>query len=115
MAQIDFTNAVIEPAGSTYKPFSYYKLGLGLQNNFNTYFTDDNGSIVPNTYITPTILTNTPTKLSLVYTGTISSTATGGSYFYLGLTGSRIWKISNISYSAGDTFSLQVDFDITVS
>lgn len=114
MAQIDFSNAIIEPY-SPNKPFSYYKLGLGVTNNFNTYIMNDTGNILTANYVVPTILANTPTKYSLLYTGTIGSSVASGTYLYLGLSNTRIWKVSNISYSAGDTFSFQLDFDITVS
>lgn len=114
MAQIDFSSAIIEPYSSN-KPFSYYKLGLGLVNGFNTYFMNDTVNILTTGTLAPTVLTNTPTKFSLIYTGTIGSGVASGTYFYLGLNNTRNWKVSNISYSAGDTFSFQLDFDITVS
>ena len=118
MAQIDFSNATIEPV-STKKPFSQYKLGLGIVNNFNTYFRDvDGNNLLSVNYLAPTILANTPTRMSLIYTGTIASGIASGTAFYLGLTGGaayNFWKVSHISYSAGDTFSFQLDFDITIS
>lgn len=117
MAQIDFSNAKIEPV-STMKPFSQYKMALGVANNFNTYFKDaDGNNILSVNYLAPTILANTPTRLSLIYSGTLGSSIASGTAFYLGLSGAanKFWKVSNISFSAGDTFGFQLDFDITIS
>ena len=119
MAQIDFSNAVIEPK-SGQKPLSQASYGLYNSSARQCYITDGAGNaLVSGDSITLTLQTQTPTKFSVIGMGTISYyTGQTGVEMYLGYglaSSYAYWKISNISFVDGDTFAFQLDFDLTVS
>ena len=121
MAQVDFSNANIEIIGSR-KPLQKRYLGLTNYNSQTqiTYFMTTAEPWVALGTPTITILTQTPTKYSILYTGTFSSsTPSGLSEFGIYIrqqsgspTYDFFWKVSNITFSAGDTYSFVIDVDV---
>lgn len=103
MAQVDFSNAVLDAYNSLSKPLVYGNY-LGLDQD--SYFYDANGSII-NGISSRTILSNTPSKVSVLFTGTF--TASGTSFH----TSNNVWGVSNISFSSGDTYSFVIDIEVS--
>ena len=102
MAQVDFSNAVLD-VNSNNKPMTninYMELGTG-----NGVLT--NGSSVINTNASVSIIQNTPSKVSLLFTGTF--TASGNTCY----TNYQRWKISNISFSSGDSYAFVIDIEVS--
>lgn len=123
MAQVDFDNAKIEIISGR-KPLRQRYLGLTNYDSASAivYFMtlaepwqqlSSNCSVY--------VLTNTPTKYSIRFTGTFSSNAgTGSTEFGIYVSYSYqnydfYWKVTNIVFNAGDTFDFVVDIDVTGS
>lgn len=121
MAQVDFSNAVLDYSDeanayamqeSNYLFLDYPNISYGGIFNYNVsqykIVTNDNVSII----------LNTPSKVSILYTGSFIA---NGTFFYIGSCryfdgGWRKtlpWKVSNISYSAGDTYSFVIDIEVS--
>lgn len=109
MAVVDFSNAVLDIAGlnpSYSRPMSLdYYLRFGSPSG-DAYFTDNQDQrIVSNP--SSQIILNTPQKVSILFTGTFTTSGTEMYRYY------TMWKISNISFSAGDTYSFVVDIEVS--
>lgn len=120
MAEVDFSNAVLDVFEgneyvSAYNPMSTSDY-MQLKNSSVEYFYNlqGNGISVPNPVVS--ILSNTPTKVSISYVGTFNSSGTEfliglysvtGGYKYAG------WKVSNVSFSSGDTYSCIIDIEVS--
>lgn len=102
MAQIDFSNATIEVADY---PLYYTAIGLAA-----SYLRDMNFQAITSS-ISPTTLSYDDRRYIIRYTGTINA-GFSGTAFYL-YTGRDTWKISNISYSGGDTFDFTIGATLT--
>ena len=104
MAQVDFSNAVLDvKSGETPLALVNY-----LQLNNRDIYDSSRNRI---SQATVSILTNTPTKVSILYTGSFSSS---GNYFYMAYNASTLagtFEISNISFSSGDTYSFVIDIE----
>lgn len=99
MADVDFTNAVLDVYDSE-KPMIYDNY-LNLQHYFFREGTEVS---------TPTIsVTDTPTKVSILYAGSFTESGTEFYIAYDSLHGT--FRVSNISYSAGDTYSFIIDIE----
>lgn len=104
MAQIDFSHAVLEP-NTNAKP-----LGMSDYLYFNNpYLRDSSGNQINDTG-SVTILSNTPSKVSLLFSGKLYS-GTSGTEFYIGNQVNRIWKVSNISFGSEDAYSFVIDIE----
>ena len=102
MAQVDFSNAVLQPYSNSYYPMTrsgYLALGS------NGALLNEYGYAISST-VSKTFLTNTPSKVSILCVGNFT---TSGTEFYMGT--DLIWKISNVSFSNGDTFSFVIDIE----
>lgn len=100
MAQVDFSNAIITPNTSNI----LYNSDLTLYNNV---LRDVSGnSIVRNSSIVSNIAENTVLKLT--YSGEFLAS---GTEFYIGL--NNDWRVSNISFSSGDTYTFSIRADLT--
>ena len=108
MAQIDFTNAVLEPNG-TYKPMTFDWLMYTWGDDY--LFNAGKSSISTGSQ---TVVLNSPTKATIVKTGTFTAS---GTEFYIGYydrVSTQIpWKVSNISFNAGDTYSFAIDIEVS--
>lgn len=105
MAQVDFSHAVLDvnTAGCIFAQSdrdlelnispALYEAGLGNQINQNA---------------TISVLSQTLTKKEILYTGEFKAS---GTEFY---TIFGMWKVSNISFSAGDTYSFVVTTETTI-
>ena len=104
MADVDFSNAVLDVNYDEPLEFSY--LGIYSNNPFDksgNQITTNSGS---------SAVSSTPAKLTWLFTGTFTA---NGTEFYLGAfygssTGGT-WKVSNISFSVGDTYSFVIDIE----
>lgn len=101
MAQVDFTNAVLDVYDNTKKPMTSSNY-LGI--NGDVYFYNEQGSII-NSNGAKSVILNTPAKVSILFTG--SFTASGTSFH----TDLSLWKVSNISFSSGDTYAFVIDIE----
>jgi len=102
MAQIDFSNARIEPYG-TNTPSANQYASLQISS-----FYDASGVQKINENDSQTQVTTTKNRVVFRYRGRIQS-GFSGTVFLIG----SYWKVSNISYSAGDTYDFTVGCDIT--
>ena len=113
MAQVDFSNAVLDvyEGSSSILPATpmaqnnYLKL-LGGINSIS-------GSSAVTTGDSVSVITNTPSKVSILHTGTF---AESGTAFLIGQYWDNSnwrapWKVSNISFSAGDSYSFIIDIE----
>lgn len=110
MAHVNFDNAIIEPVRSN--PLTAGNFSL-IFNNGDFYYPNDL-TVKMNENRTATILSQTNTKMSIVYSGTFKR---AGTSFYLGDTSSGIgvlWEVSNISFQIGDTYSFVIDVEINI-
>lgn len=109
MAVVDFSNAVLDVAGlnsSHNRPLAEdFYLRFGSPSG-DAYFTNrDDQRVVSNP--SSQIILNTPQKVSILFTGTFTTSGTEMYRYY------TMWKISNISFSAGDTYSFVVDIEVS--
>ena len=104
MAQVDFSNARIEPDSSGWVTSS----NVALFNSILYGLTEGKPQI--NTGYTYNITYDSPSKRVILYTGTFTASGTG---FYMGING--YWKVTNISFSAGDTYSFEVEIAVSGS
>lgn len=103
MAQVDFSNAVLDVNGNM-KP-------MGLSNYLGIRYAelrDSNGNQLNSGGYS--ILTNTPSKVSILYSGTFYS-GVSGTEFYLGTITNRSLKVSNISFGSEDAYSFVIDIE----
>ena len=108
MAQVDFSSATIEVYNSSTKPMDIYSIGLYPASFFST--TQGAGTVA--TISTQNIVESSPSLMSVTYVGTFTASGTD---FIIAYNGSYYWKVSNVSFASGDTFSFAVDVAITVS
>lgn len=102
MAVVDFDNAVLD-VNTGENPLNHSDY-MDLKH----YFYNNNTEVS-----TPTIsvISNTPTKVSILYSGTFTQS---GTEFYIAYsTTNGTFKVSNISYSAGDTYSFVIDIEVS--
>lgn len=104
MAQVDFSNATIEALGDN-PPFdTQYDRTMDLQTQ--PYLYDSGGNdITANPSMT--VIESTKTRKSIVYAGKFTANGTE-LYTIFG-----IWRISNISFAVGDTYSFVVEIEIS--
>jgi len=106
MAQVDFSNAVLEPSNyddPNTRPF-HYGDNIGLNQSAFLYTSED-GSITTGQVKNKLVGTNT--KAVIHYAGTFTKS---GNYFYL--ESHYVWKVSNITYNEGDTYSFVVEVEV---
>lgn len=104
MAQVDFSHAKLEPKSTGERPITYSDI---MRLNYSNYIYDSSGNIIASN-VTKTILSETNSKVSILYVGQF--TASGTECY----PSAYNWRISNISFSAGDTFSFVIDVEVTV-
>ena len=108
MAIIDFSNATIDVyAGKPMTRGSY----MGV--NSSASLLDLDGTTVISSGGLKSIILNTPSKVSIQYTGSVNASGTS---FLIGASSSggsinNGWKVSNVSFSSGDTYDFIVDIE----
>lgn len=103
MAQVDFTNAHIQPYGNN----PIYEQGdAGLANVTNFY--NSSGTAIAT--VSKSVITDDPKKLVFNLSGTFSAS---GTEFYIGTSGSDfVYRVFNIHFSNGDTFIFRFNANI---
>lgn len=106
MAQVDFSNAIIEPiiSGNVNSSSNYY---LNLNNG--TLANGSGNSIV--TSNSKNVLINEKKQFLILYQGTF--TASGTEIYIRASDYSGWWRIRNISFSSGDTYLFQINATLT--
>lgn len=104
MAEVDFSHAVLDVNGSE-KPLAQNPY-LRLQSHTFYY----NGNPVTDASAgRVSIITDTPTKVSILYVGTFIAS---GTEFYIAYSQyAGTFRVSNISFSSGDTYSFIIDIE----
>ena len=111
MADVDFSNAVLD-VRSDITPINPMSPSNYLLFDVTATLYDSNAGWVVSSGATKTVLSNTSTKVSILFRGTFS---TSGTAFYMGdnsvAAERRPWKVSNISFSSGDTYAFVIDIE----
>ena len=107
MAFVDFTNAVLHLPTDT----SYNVTTIGYASLYNGQLFNASRVSIADNY-SCSLLEDSSNKLLLVYTGTFN---TSGTEFYLGGRSAIIqkYKMTGISFQAGDTYSFQIPITLT--
>lgn len=105
MAQVDFSNAIIEMQNTV--PWGYDDFGFSWL--MDLY--DRNGNKINNNP-SRNLLTDTPTVKSWLFTGEFITNGTEA-FFSIRTTNDCNWKISNISFSSGDTYSFELEISVS--
>jgi hypothetical protein len=104
MADVDFSSAVLD--ANTYPMRGGNYMGLSDDRLWDSSFQ------VINTNRSVRIITNTITKVSVLFSGTFTAS---GTEFYLGYLSAyeRGWRVSNIAFSSGDAYSFVIDIEVS--
>lgn len=112
MAIVDFSNAVLDVYNNNQQKPLEFSNYLGFNAAFGNMLLDSQGNVLSSA--TRSIITDTPTKISFLYRGTFNDS---GTEFYIGYGGNTPdrfgWKVSNISFSANDTFAFVIDIEVS--
>lgn len=100
MAQVDFSNAVLDVS-------SGYPLSTRYLVFDDFYALLNSSSYAISSTVSKTYLVNTPTKVSILFTGNFT---TSGTEFYMG-SNSLKWRVSNIVFDSYDDFSFVIDIE----
>lgn len=103
MAVVDFSNAVIECTGEKFWEYSF--LGF-TYNGAQLYHVPASGNvyvIVSDYHYTK--MKETKTECVWLYTGKFTQ---AGTAFWFGVNNQMPWKVSNISFQAGDTYAFEI-------
>ena len=117
MAQVDFSNAVLDVFTGNEYVIAYKPMEATYQYMHLTqaiYFYDLQGNSISRVNPSVSIIQNTPTKVSILYVGEFTAS---GTEFLIGVhggSGNRKyagWKVSNISFNSGDAYSCVIDVE----
>ena len=103
MAQVDFSNAIIDVNGNNTPLAAQSDRTLELAADW--YLSDSSGTQI-NTGATMSVVVSDKNKKAMVYSGTFTAS---GTEFYTTFT---MWKISNVSFQSGDTYSFMIEVEI---
>lgn len=108
MAVVDFSNAVLDvhPNANSNPMSQQDYLGIYYE---ATFYNNSNDPITTST--SQSIVLNTPSKVSLLFTGKF--TANGTEFFINNRMGSKPWRVNNISFSNGDTYAFIIDIEVS--
>ena len=109
MAQVDFSNAVISvdtSLANKVNPVSRLEINIDASSSLN----DANGNVISTNY-SATRTVNEQYQFVYVYTGRFTASGTEF-YVYKDYASAARWKVSNVSFSAGDTFSFKIRADL---
>ena len=108
MAQVDFSNARIEPVVSPNVSTGNATANSYLNLNSTALVDATDNAIVTN--YSSQLLKNEKKEFVYMYTGTFT---TSGTVCYIRYVSNvSWWKISNISFSAGDTYAFSIKADL---
>lgn len=110
MAQVDFSNAVLSI--STTSPLAIYFTGFSsnTSGNSNHILNQSGQAITSSRSLTKNVTSKN--KLIMTMSGTFSAS---GTEFYIAYSPDFFWKVSNITFASGDTFTFQVTVDLVTS
>lgn len=112
MAEVDFSNARIEPVAYP-NPFNgYTTINPTGKGNLSLDFTSDLWDANQNTItssLSKTRLINEKKQLMFLYQGTFNTSGTEFYIIHYGDYTMGAWKISNISFNSGDTYVFQIN------
>ena len=103
MAQVDFSGAVLQP-NSGMKPMDVSEY---LRFNYSDAIYDINGTVI-STNRGKAMLVCNPNKVTFVFTGTFTAS---GTELYI----TDIWRVSNITFASGDTYSFAIDIETSIT
>lgn len=108
MAQIDFSNAVLTPIISTHvNPYMSFE----PTTNLSMRICNSSASVI-GTITTKQRLIDETGDFVMLYIGSIQSAVPASTEMFIamgnGSPWTNYWRISNISFSGGDTFTLQI-------
>ena len=119
MAQVDFSNANIEIISGAYPLNQFW---MSLQSAVSSWgspkLTNSSDKTVVYSTTSASVLTNTASKFSIRYTGTFGSNTPSGSTEFgicsknINYTDTMCLKVTNVSFSSGDTYDFIVDVDV---
>jgi len=119
MAEVDFSNARIEPVaypGIGQNPFASYsainptgKANVSLAMSANLW---NASSTSITTGATQTRLVNESKQLTYLYQGTFNASGTEFYIIYYGSNTMGAWKVLNISFNSEDTYVFQINADL---
>ena len=109
MAQVDFSNARITPTtnpwGHSANPTGTEYANLNVSNGI--YDASGNG-LVSN--FSMNILKNANRQFVFLWSGTF--TASGTEFYIVSSSGYSAWKVSNITFNAGDTYTFSISANL---
>lgn len=108
MAEVDFSNAKIEPVDIWQSQYVMYNPTaneyLGLASSYHTRLYDSNQQQISSTF-TRTQLINQSKQFMYIYQGVFS--ASGTEFYILG--DNVVWRVYNISFQSGDSYVFQIN------
>ena len=105
MAEVDFSNATIEPYNSI--PLENWFASLAGLNPGDFGITNSSGTSIVSS-ASQTRLVDDYNQIVVKHSGTLNAS---GTEMYFNRNGIR-WKISNISFASGDTFNFTTEADL---
>ena len=108
-SQVDFSNASLTMVNKT----SAWTVGvLYLDQGANLYNESSSYSPSITTNATKTVLVNTNQRYVINHTGKFTTNGTG---FHIGADHNpRVWKVTDVSFSGGDTYSFDLEINLTI-
>lgn len=108
MAQVDFSNAKIEPLTDDTWGWADFRL------NTNTFYDKVAQGSSVSTAIIVEVINDTATKKSFQYSGRF--TKSGTEFYFAGTNNNRkSWRVYNISFDIGDVYAFIIDIELIVS
>lgn len=105
MAQVDFSNAKLDVVSGSL-PLQYpYDLGIESSQDLR----DSSNNVITSSF-TRNVLSTNYKKRTITFTGTFNASGTE-CYIRSNYYERTFWRISNISFSSGDTFSFAIDVE----
>lgn len=105
MAQVDFTNAHIEPVGSDSSIYKENDVSLKPISFYNA----SGSSIASPNY---TVTKNESNNLVYTYTGSFYASGTEFYLYGYNMTSAKKWRVYNINFASGDTFNFKISAKI---
>lgn len=103
----DLSNAKITPAGDAKPMNTTYYMGT----NYTGYLYSSTGTVLTSSG-SKQVLLETPTKVSILFTGTFASNVSG-TEFYIKGRNNNMWRVYNVTFSGNDPYSFILDIDIS--
>ena len=106
MAQLDLSHAHIIPVYANPGKFSY----LGLNDTASTHLRNASGTELSDG--SKNLINTAKDTFKIQYSGTFKAS---GTEFYIAFSNYNVWKVTNVSFSSGDTYSFIVKANIMLN